>query len=111
MSKAVDYRIISKPDYIKLECPHCKRDIKVDFKDIDFEGDNWNEGGYCDCPVCEEEIELGDWEDYGFLVKDGDAGSDCLCLYDNSIDYINTIATAEVIGNKFDNPELLEVEK
>lgn len=58
-----------------------------------------------------EHIESVDWDDYGFYVNDGNTGSDSLCLYDNSIDYIDTIATVEVIGNKFDNPELLEVEK
>lgn len=62
MKEAIGYTIISKPDYIKLRCPHCKRDIKVDFGDVDFNEDNWSDGGYCDCPNCEKEIELGDWE-------------------------------------------------
>lgn len=62
MRKTVGYTIISKPDYIKLRCPHCKRDIKVDFEDVNFNEDNWSDGGYCDCPNCEKEIELGDWE-------------------------------------------------
>ena len=62
MNKPVDYTIISEPSYIKLECPHCEEDVKVDFDDVDFIGDSWIDGGYCDCPNCEKEIELGDWE-------------------------------------------------
>lgn len=50
MNKAVGYTIISKPDYIKLRCPHCESDMAVDFV-----GDNWSDGGYCDCPNCEKD--------------------------------------------------------
>lgn len=57
-----DYVIISKPDYIVLECPYCRDEIQVDFEDVGFITDYWDDGGWCDCPNCGKEIELGDYD-------------------------------------------------
>ena len=57
--KTADYTIISAPKYIKFECPHCKEEVEIDVKDLDFEV--W-EGGFIDCPECEKEVELRDWQ-------------------------------------------------
>ena len=62
MNKPVDYTIVSRPDYIRLECPHCEKNIKVDFEDVVFHRDSWSDGGCCNCPKCGEDIELGDWD-------------------------------------------------
>lgn len=56
------YTIISKPSYIRLDCPHCKEDIELPFDAVDFKTDYWGDGAWCDCPECGKEIELGDWE-------------------------------------------------
>lgn len=42
MNKPVDYTVVSRPDYIRLECPYCEEDIKVDFEDVVFNGDSWS---------------------------------------------------------------------
>ena len=57
--KTADYTIISAPKYIKFKCPHCKEEAEIDVKDLDFEV--W-EGGFIDCPECEKEVELRDWQ-------------------------------------------------
>ena len=59
---SVDYIIISKPSYIKFECPHCHEDVEVDFEHIDFKTDYWSDGAWVDCPDCGKEVELDDWE-------------------------------------------------
>lgn len=58
----VDYTIVSRPDHIRLECPHCEEELEIDFEDVNFHQDNWSDGGYCTCTWCGKEIELGDWD-------------------------------------------------
>jgi hypothetical protein len=60
--KEVDYTIYSKPDYITFECPHCESCVQTDFDNIDFHTGYWGDGGYVDCPVCDQEVLLGDYE-------------------------------------------------
>ena len=60
--KSINYTIVSKPAYIRLECPYCYEDIEVPFCDVDYNTDYWGDGGWCDCPKCGFEIELGNWE-------------------------------------------------
>lgn len=62
MENAVDFTIVSKPDHIRLECPHCGNDIEIPFDDVDVPEcwqDNW---GYVECPECQEMIKLGEWD-------------------------------------------------
>lgn len=58
----IDYTIISKPDYIIFECPHCKEDVEVGFSEVDFNTDYWGDGAVCNCPKCGEEVELDGYE-------------------------------------------------
>lgn len=58
----VNYIIISKPDYIQCECPHCKEDIEVDFSEVDFRTDYWGDGAVVTCPKCDEDVDLDDYE-------------------------------------------------
>lgn len=62
--KKTYYEIISKPDYIKFECPHCEEVIEIDFADVNFYTDYWGDGAWVDCPMCNEEVELGDYGYY-----------------------------------------------
>lgn len=32
------------------------------FVDVDFKTDYWSDGAYCNCPLCDKEIELGDFD-------------------------------------------------
>lgn len=60
---AVNYTIITKPDYITFECPHCHEDdVEVKFKDVNYKTDYWGDGAWCKCPYCGKEVELGDYE-------------------------------------------------
>ncbi len=57
-----DFHIDAKPVSISLECPHCDTDIVLNWEDIhvpDYWGDDW---GTVECPVCGEDVELGDYE-------------------------------------------------
>lgn len=57
-----DFRIVSKPSYIALTCPHCEEDIKIPWKDVDAPecwSDQWDP---VECPECKKEIDLNDWE-------------------------------------------------
>lgn len=58
----INYIIISKPDYIKCVCPFCEEDIEINFDEINFYTDYWNEGGYVDCPECDNTFELGEYD-------------------------------------------------
>lgn len=59
----IDYTIVSKPDYITFDCPHCKEeDIHVDFSDVDFKTDYWGDGAFVDCPNCGKEVELDNYD-------------------------------------------------
>ena len=59
----IDYTIVSKPDYITFDCPHCKEeDIHVDFSDVDFKTDYWGDGAFVNCPNCGKEVELDNYD-------------------------------------------------
>lgn len=58
----VDYKIISRPDYILVECPHCSEPVKIPFDEIDYPTGLWLDGGSCICPECFKNIELGDYD-------------------------------------------------
>jgi len=58
----VDFRIISAPVAIRLDCPHCGEDIEIRWKDVDVPeswSDQWSD---VECPECGKEIPLGNWE-------------------------------------------------
>lgn len=58
----VDFTIVSKPDHITFECPHCGCEAEIPFKDVDVPeswSDRWPE---VICPTCDEPVQLGDWE-------------------------------------------------
>lgn len=60
--KAVDYTIISKPAYIKFDCPYCNEEVEIDFKEVVFNTDYWGDGAWVNCPECGEEVELNNYE-------------------------------------------------
>ena len=62
MNKEVSYTIVSKPDYIIFDCPHCNERVEVPFDGVDYNTDCWCDGAWTDCPECGEEVALGDWE-------------------------------------------------
>ena len=51
-----DYTIVSKPAFV---CPHCFNIVEVPFSDVNFKIDYWSDGAYCNCPLCDKEVELG----------------------------------------------------
>ena len=53
MSKAVGFHIDVKPVSVTFTCPHCGREVPECW------GDDW---GYVECPDCEMEVKLGDYE-------------------------------------------------
>lgn len=57
-----DYTIVSKPDHINVVCPHCDESVSIPFDQVDFKSDYWGDGGWCICPECGKNIELGDYE-------------------------------------------------
>lgn len=57
-----DFYINQRPVSISLCCPHCDTDIEIPWDEIDvpeYWGDDW---GYIECPYCEKQIELGDYD-------------------------------------------------
>lgn len=58
-TKPVKYTILSIPKSVTFECPHCKEEVKIDVKVLDF--DVWD-GGLVDCPECGKKVELRDWK-------------------------------------------------
>ena len=59
-----DFRIVSAPVKIALECPHCGEKIEIPWRDVDVPecwSDQWPS---VDCPECGESVDLGDWEYY-----------------------------------------------
>lgn len=61
-----DVRIIQRPIEVRIECPHCAKDIEVNYDEfIDFIGSDypgdWG-GQIIKCPRCEKEIEIDDIE-------------------------------------------------
>ena len=61
-AKPVNFTIISKPDYIELQCPHCKQNVEIPFKNVNFYTSDWSEGGETDCPDCGLTVKLGEYE-------------------------------------------------
>lgn len=58
----VDFYIHQRPVYISFECPHCLMDVEIDWGDVDVP-DSWSDDwGYVECPYCEKEIKLGDYD-------------------------------------------------
>lgn len=55
----------------------------------------------------EEFVSKMEWIDYGWWFDTAN-GYYPLCNFDNSYDWLSHVAEIEVIGNIFDNPELLE---
>ncbi len=61
--KPVDYTINSRPYSISCECPYCGLDIEVLFDNVHYYDEaDWGAGGYIDCPECESQVELDDYE-------------------------------------------------
>jgi endogenous inhibitor of DNA gyrase (YacG/DUF329 family) len=58
----VYYTIVSKPDYIYFECPHCKEEVEVNFSEVNFNSNYWGDGAWVECPMCNKEVELGDYD-------------------------------------------------
>ena len=58
----VSWIAVSVPVTAVFRCPHCLEQVEVPFKECSFYDDNWAEGGWCICPECNENVELGDWE-------------------------------------------------
>ncbi|MDO5415260.1 MAG: YopX family protein [Bacillota bacterium] len=54
-----------------------------------------------------EFISKVEWLDYGYVFETSDGGYP-LCNFDNSYDWLSHVPEIEVIGNIFDNPELME---
>lgn len=48
------YMIISKPAYIRFQCPHCKQYVEILFQDADYNTESWLDGAFCTCPTCEK---------------------------------------------------------
>lgn len=60
--KLTDFHIDVKPVSITFICPHCGEEVTVPWPKIDVPecwGDDW---GYGECPDCEKEVKLGDYE-------------------------------------------------
>lgn len=55
----IDYTIVSKPAFVNFMCPHCFNIVEIPFSDVDFKTDYWSDGAYCNCPLCDKEVELG----------------------------------------------------
>lgn len=54
----VDYTIVSKPAFVNFICPHCFNNVDAPFSDVDFKTEYWGDGAYCNCPLCDKEVEL-----------------------------------------------------
>ena len=60
--KPTDFHIDVKPVSITFACPHCGQTVAVPWRELDVPecwGDDW---GYADCPDCEKEVKLGEYE-------------------------------------------------
>ena len=64
--KKASYTIVTKPDFISLECPHCDWTVEIDYKKaLRIAGDDYdlwegNTGLVIECDMCGKEIELTD---------------------------------------------------
>lgn len=62
MSGVTGFHIDVRPVSITFTCPHCGREVRVPWQELDVPecwGDDW---GYVECPDCETEVKLGDYE-------------------------------------------------
>lgn len=62
MNGATGFHIDVRPVSITFTCPHCGRGVRVPWQELDVPecwGDDW---GYAECPDCEMEVKLGDYE-------------------------------------------------
>ena len=60
--KRADFTIVQRPDYITFTCPHCGYDQRLSWDEViepEYWGDEW---GTVNCPECDEEIELGEYD-------------------------------------------------
>ena len=60
--KQTDFHIDVKPVSITFACPHCGQTVAVPWRELDVPecwGDDW---GYADCPNCEKEVKLGEYD-------------------------------------------------
>ena len=61
-NEPVDFYINQRPVSISFECPHCLMDVDIDWRDVDVP-DSWSDDwGYVECPYCKKEIKLGDYD-------------------------------------------------
>lgn len=58
----VDFTILSKPDKIAFECPHCMLDATIQWGDLDVPGSWSDDWGFVECPHCGERVWLGEHE-------------------------------------------------
>lgn len=61
-TKPTDFHIDVKPVSITFQCPHCEAEVTVPWRELDvpaYWGDDW---GYIECPECEKEVRLGDYD-------------------------------------------------
>lgn len=60
--KPTDFHIDVKPVSITFACPHCGQTVAVPWRELnvpEYWGDDW---GYADCPDCEKEVKLGEYD-------------------------------------------------
>lgn len=62
MIKDVDIVIEQKPIAISFSCPHCKRDVRVDFEEFEFDtgyslSNLINDSTEFECPECRGKLE------------------------------------------------------
>lgn len=62
MKDKVCATIIQRPSDVIFTCPHCKYRVNVLFEDLDFVTDYWWDGAWVDCPECNNEVWLDDFE-------------------------------------------------
>ena len=79
----VDYTIVSKPAFVNFICPFCFNDVEVSFSDEDFKTDYWNDGAYCNCPLCGYVARKQSWEIL-IMIDDKCCGT-CKCYYHEDI--------------------------
>lgn len=62
MNGATGFHIDVRPVSITFTCPHCGREVRVPWQELDVPecwDDDW---GYVERPDCETEVKLGDYE-------------------------------------------------
>ena len=61
-NEPVYFYINQRPVSISFECPYCLMDVEIDWGEVDVP-DSWSDDwGYVECPYCEKEIKLGDYD-------------------------------------------------